>query len=291
MLKKILLSSMLSIVATGAFAVSSTVTSKDYVDDLVATKQAKIPAAGATGVGAGETIITYTGASGTIGERGIYNDASSYDATTDADKIITASALNGAVSNISTTETSKLTCYDANCTLWSIGTQTAYGMTPIDWSARVSINGTGHCDRRLSGLGYVTDDPCSAETLSYIGATDSKSGKWGTVFPYGDVYGKSVCSTISSGDYAVATDAQTTILDDEFASQTGVGGNTGGYCWCKMESPAVSKWVFRRAWNAAPADNCATYCAAYCGGKGNAENNRGLRTNASLRAAMFGSIQ
>ena len=123
-----LFGAIISIFATNAFAVSSTVTSKDYVDDLVATKQAKIPAAGATGVGAGETIITYTGAAGTIGERGIYNDATSYDATTDADKIITASALNGAVSNISTTTTSKLTCVDSpTCNLWTITEQTAYG--------------------------------------------------------------------------------------------------------------------------------------------------------------------
>lgn len=286
MLKKILLSSMLSIVATGAFAVSSTVTSKDYVDNLVATKQAKIPAAGATGVGAGETIITYTGAAGTIGERGIYNDASSYDATTDADKIITASALNGAVSNISTTETSKLTCYDNDCTLWSISTQTAYGQVPvIDLEALVNINGTGYCYKPLSGA-QVSLGTCITQPTNH--------GDWGTTFSHDgetvQVSGISACSSLTNnaapGTGAVA-DLPTLVQNHyESAMNNAPTSNpAGGYCYCKLSSPEISgaRWIYATRYTWDNNSRCAAYCADACGDY--------VRTKSAMRNALFGTSQ
>ena len=277
MLKKILLSSMLSIVATGAFAVSSTVTSKDYVDDLVATKQVKIPAAGATGVGAGETIITYTGAAGTIGERGIYSDASSYNATTDADKIITASALNGAVSNISTTETSKLTCYDTNCTLWNIGTQTAYGADPTMkmLNSLVNTNGTGKCDKRL-GNGTVTAGTCINQPTDY--------GDWGVIFSYNgetvQVSGISACSTWEGTSNQPASNQSA--VDSDYASNMSAAPTTGprlGHCYCKMTDPSITgaRWVFTYSY---PSFKCGDNCAGYCATRAQA--------NADFRRALFG---
>ena len=131
MLKKILLALILVVATTIAHAESDlkTAASKAYVDTSVETLQDKIPAANTPGVGAGETVMTYTAAgNGQIGERGLYSDISSYDASTDGDKLITASALNDTFTNLPTTGTTKLECANLNdgCTLWTIVDQTAY---------------------------------------------------------------------------------------------------------------------------------------------------------------------
>ena len=126
--KTLLLGAIASVLTINAFAVTSTVTSKDYVDTEVAKKQNTIPAAGTNTGTAGTAVVTYTGTAGTIGERGIYSDSTSYTAGTDANKLATASALNGAISNLPTIETSKLTCYDSpDCTLWTVADQEVYG--------------------------------------------------------------------------------------------------------------------------------------------------------------------
>ena len=105
-----------------------TVSSKAYVDTSVETRQAKIPAANTNSGTPGVSVVTYTTTgNGTIGERGIYSDPSSYE-NTDANKLVTASALRGSVANLHTMTTSKLTCYDTpTCTLWTVEDQHVYG--------------------------------------------------------------------------------------------------------------------------------------------------------------------
>ena len=107
-----------------------TVSSKAYVDTSVETRQNKIPAAGTNSANAGTTVVMYTTTgNGTIGERGIYDNPANYTAGTDANKLVTASALKGSVTNLPTMETSKLTCANesAGCTLWTIVDQQVYG--------------------------------------------------------------------------------------------------------------------------------------------------------------------
>ena len=107
-----------------------TVSSKAYVDTSVETRQNKIPAAGTNSANAGTTVVMYTTTgNGTIGERGIYDNPANYTAGTDANKLVTASALKGSVTNLPTMETSKLTCANesAGCTLWTIVDQEVYG--------------------------------------------------------------------------------------------------------------------------------------------------------------------
>jgi hypothetical protein len=104
-----------------------TPTSKGYVDNVVGTRQAKIPIAGTNSSTAGETVVMYTDTAGTIGERGIYNGGT-YTAGTDANKLVTAAALDSSVNNIDTMATTKLTCANSpTCNLWTIDSQTVYG--------------------------------------------------------------------------------------------------------------------------------------------------------------------
>ena len=62
-----------------AYAVTSTVTSKDYVDTEVGKKQNTIPVSGTNASTPGTTVVTYTNTAGTIGERGIFNPETDFD--------------------------------------------------------------------------------------------------------------------------------------------------------------------------------------------------------------------
>ena len=105
-------------------------TSVSYVQASVNTKQPKIPRAGTNSATPGTTVVTYTDAGGgQIGERGIYDGTSNYNATNDSNKLVTANALNNSVTNIPTITTSKLTCANpGTCDLWTLdNTQEVYG--------------------------------------------------------------------------------------------------------------------------------------------------------------------
>ena len=129
-MKRLLFGTVAMIMAMPSYAANDkTTTSLGYVESKLDALQDTIPAAGAQGVGAGTSVITYTSTSGEIGERALYTDASSYDASEDGDKLITASALNGAITSMPTTGTTALTCANTGCTLWSITDQTAYAVT------------------------------------------------------------------------------------------------------------------------------------------------------------------
>ncbi len=75
-----------------------------------------------------KTVSSKAYVNGTIGERGIYSDPTNYTAGTDGNKLVTASALKGSVTNLPTMETSKLTCANPDtCSLWTIEDQQVYG--------------------------------------------------------------------------------------------------------------------------------------------------------------------
>ena len=105
-----------------------TVSSKAYVDTSVETRQEKIPAANSNNTNIGVSVVMYTeDGDGEIGERQIYDGTNTYT-NGDANKLVTASALKGSVTNLPTMETSKLTCANpGTCSLWTIVDQEVYG--------------------------------------------------------------------------------------------------------------------------------------------------------------------
>ena len=187
MKKYLLFGVIASVLSINAYAVSATVTSKDYVDT---TRQATIPASGTNASTPGDTVVTYTSTAGTIGERGIcdaetyydgncgytnlvttdvigsvldyvdealiglpgtvpiydgngylgdesrgiYDGSNGYNSSTDADKLVTAAALQSATNLPEKTVTYK-TCVgwsgtphtDANCLLWNLSNTDVYG--------------------------------------------------------------------------------------------------------------------------------------------------------------------
>ena len=189
MLKKILLALILVVATTIAHADDDmkTAASKAYVDTSVETLQDKIPAANQAGVGLGETVMTYTAAgNGQIGERGIYTGANGYDASTDAEKLITASALNDTFTNLPTTGTTKLECANLNdgCTLWTIVDQTAYSIRlPLGYTQLEYIESTGtqYIDTGIVYARFVHDIQFTnqASTISLMGKNANQGMYWG----------------------------------------------------------------------------------------------------------------
>ena len=87
---KKLLFVVLALFAFVAYA-DNTITSKEYVDDQVATLQTQIPAKNTN------TVITNTGTAGTVGEKAIYDTSVAYN--TQSDALVTAGAFNSAIQN------------------------------------------------------------------------------------------------------------------------------------------------------------------------------------------------
>ncbi|MBO4700938.1 MAG: hypothetical protein J5620_04295 [Alphaproteobacteria bacterium] len=236
--------------------------------------------------GTANYIMTGTGTAGTVGEKPVYSTTNNY-----SNALVTAQTVNTAAT---TAANSELTCIDNDCLLWQIRTTTPSGLSiRIDFNPDTSISGTSVCWRNLSNEGNYAnyDGTCSASTLSYIGASGSKSGKWGTVFSYGDVSGITVCSSTTQNSVGtkVATDAQAAVLDSEYLAQTGTGLgdtelNTDYHCWCKMENPGTSKWIYVNTRNYGSSTRCSDMCVNDCA--------RSVRDNdgGNFRTTMYGTI-
>ena len=234
-------------------------------------------------------VATNTGINGLVGQKPIYDATNNYNTA-----LVDAQTLNNAVINAVNSELIQVDetgTASSTGTLWKLND--AANLTLLNTrealdvsSLNTATNGTSRCFRGVSGK-YNENGTCSATTLSRLGSSGNKSGLWGTVFPYGDIVGKSVCSS-QSGTYPnVATAEQNTALNTEFITQTGNGNIADDqiYCWCKMDSlngddVAASSWVYLLA----PGDSafCAYNCPNNCAA--------GVQVYAAFRGAVFGSV-
>ena len=83
------------------------------------------------------------------------------------------------------------------------------------------------------------------------------------------ISGIGICSSTQGAGYQTATELDTSTTSDD-----------NRHCWCKMTSPAVSRWVFTAS--APSAGACAQSCTAAC-----ATHVQGV---ASCRSVMFSSL-
>ena len=110
---------------------------------------------------------------------------------------------------------------------------------------------------------------CTSDYSAYRGHID-----WaGTCTTNGvstPISGIGICSsTAGASQFATATELDTSSTSDDNKN-----------CWCKMTSPAVSRWVFYYLYSSAGscAHGCAPNCALY------------FKVNAAFRSALFGSL-
>ena len=113
---------------------------------------------------------------------------------------------------------------------------------------------------------------CTSNYNSYYNKTD-----WAATCTTNGVStpisGIGVCSSTSGSSIGqTATKLDTSSTADE-----------NMYCWCKMTSPAVSRWVFPQLWSAVvTASDCSSLCAYSCAAN--------VLTDASFMLAMFNSL-
>ena len=171
---------------TAVYVSNGATTSKPYVDDQIATRQVKIPAANPSNTNIGDTVITYTNVAGggVIGERQLFTGENTYTAG-DANKLITASALNERFTNLPTTDTTKLQCanQDDGCTLWTIVDQTAYMCKPMGASATVSSECCTGVLTSAGKCGCAKKSDCGSGETCSSGNCVSGFGPIGPIFP------------------------------------------------------------------------------------------------------------
>ena len=258
-------------------------TSKPYVDDAVSTRQDKIPAANPSNTNLGETVMTYTAnGDGEIGERELFTGGT-YDATNDADKLITASALKSAFT-LPETQTTKLVCANpGTCDLWTITEQTAYGRIDL-----MSIMGN------VRGTGYTSNDDSGEESIDTYNMSNSiiSGDPMAFAVDYGDkgmIKGHGRCSSQvgDNNDYTWTNPTISSTLPD----------SEGLYCYCTLDSytplngsmtalsaPLVFSYEFG---SLRGLSGCADRCAGFCAARLQFDSASDL----AFRAAMFNSVQ
>ena len=292
-MKRILIGTVAVMMTVPCFAAGENVlTSKPYVDDAVSTRQDKIPAANPSNTNLGETVMTYTpNGDGEIGERELFTGGT-YNAATDGDKLITASALKSAFT-LPETQTTKLVCANQSegCTLWTITNQTAYGIsgngtTTIDLASIMGMS-------RGTARAYRSNSGSSSSNASTYGVTQNGT----LVIDYGNgkrISGKSQCSsragdthTWDNGTYNTISSNFTPTLPDASGENCYCqldGYTTNGDNWGNMTALSAP-WVFYNGYGAA--SDCATYCAGDCANGLRFDNEFEL----AFRAAVFNSVQ
>lgn len=205
--------------------------------------------------GTADYVMTGTGTAGTLGEKPVYSASAQLSTA-----LVTAQTINTAAMDAANSE---MMCHSyvanasqtpENCLLWEIKQSISKPLQSY-WQ-NPSTPYTSSCYRKAYGNytegGIVRNDQngnCSSATVSYLGTLNNKSGKWGTVFPYGDISGVSKCVNYIANP-GIAT-------DEQINSQS-----TGGVCWCKMQNPIVSKWAIGMSYG--NLTNCNKVCAGTC---------------------------
>ena len=113
-------------------------------------------------------------------------------------------------------------------------------------------------DPRIDGIGYCyySIDGTDQDQLD---CSVSNSGDWGVKFPEYTVMGIAACSDLP-GEYSELATDQAKV--DTAYTRTSTSLPKGGNCYCKMESPVMSFWVF--LYSSDDSSSCAHYCADYC---------------------------
>lgn len=91
---------------------------------------------------------------------------------------------------------------------------------------------------------------------------------WSATFSAYTITGNAACNEVSGTVNTVNTGLYT------------VAGDVGQYCWCQMQTPMSSYWVFLNTY--ASADACASGCTGACG--------TAVQSNTTFRTALLESV-
>ncbi|MCQ2581993.1 MAG: hypothetical protein MJ170_03355 [Alphaproteobacteria bacterium] len=268
------------------------IASVGYVDGVVATKQDTIPdiATIRTGAGLGATAVQPSTLS-TVAKTGSYNDLSNKPTIPTVPTTISSFTNDSGYITTSyhdSTKQDKLPTGPSDGKKYSLiwngngfsfeEFTTGGDSTPIDWDAideyLSKLRPSGYASYGLDGQHCVgmdanydlfgVDAGGSCSDPEFAGMV---AGDWYVDIPEMNtkIEGRALCSS-TNGTYASDPD--------------GSGSGDTRYCWCKITSPAASRWLF--FYDDFDADDCAFYCAYYCGND--------IRDFSDVRSVVFGSI-
>ncbi len=152
--KSFLVGAIASAIAINSVFADTIVTSKKYVDDRDALKQDKITA------GTAGNVVLYNGTQNgqtQFSERAIYDGTNDYDETTDANKLITAGAVNTMAPELPTGNSGYAVLYDNS---GNIG-----GETPIDYYGNAWFDSEGGAMTGGTGTNMHDEELLTARAL------------------------------------------------------------------------------------------------------------------------------
>ncbi len=115
----------------------------------------------------------------------------------------------------------------------------------------------------------------SSTNCTFVQALSSQSD-WGSVCSNINISGVSMCGYMANNwNASVGWATESVQLSSDLYKND--------KCFCKMMSPAVSRWVYAKDFSGdGGAGNCATWCQSACAGI--------LAENSALRSGMFGVL-
>ena len=154
-----------------------------------------------------------------------------------------------------------------------------------------------------------TNEICKRKTLNMIVLqknvngtvtdVDTESLRWAVDFGYdlfanthtvsvSEITGSTTCNDIAvkSAIDGSSNNAGATEPGDANTFLRAATNDVGTNCWCKMDGPVTSWWVYLKTYDSA--DACASGCTSYCA-NGMANNNE-MSNGRLMRSAIFDAI-
>lgn len=161
----------------------------------------------------------------------------------------------------------------------------------------------------VSSYGADTNEICKRKTMMMIVLQKNTNGtvtdidtdalKWGVDYGYdlfanthtvsaSEITGSTTCNDISvkSAIDGSSNNAGAAEPGDANTFLRAATGDVGTNCWCKMDGPVTSWWVYLKTYDSA--DACASGCTSYCA-NGMANNNE-MSNGRLMRSAIFDAI-
>ncbi|MBQ0013544.1 MAG: hypothetical protein KBS86_03185 [Proteobacteria bacterium] len=269
------------------------IASVGYVDSVVATKQDTISDIETirTGAGLGATAVQPSSLS-TVATSGSYNDLSNKPTLSTVATSGSYNDLSGKPTLATVATSGSYNDLSNKPTIPSLPTGPSGGRYNLVWNGNTGkfvfelVPGScpsGTYDIGFSqcidpakngtGYGYINDSVHSwlgpdSYNASKYGLTQDNT--WGLTLYTGDkIKGEALCSS-TDGTYAKPGNPDEAFDED-----------TSQYCWCRMTSPAVSRWVFfgDDDFSIFCAHRCVDYCASF------------VHDVSDFRSVVFGSVE
>lgn len=161
----------------------------------------------------------------------------------------------------------------------------------------------------LPSYGADTNEICKRKTLTMIVLqknvngvvtdTDSSTMRWAVDYDYdlfanshteylSEIIGSTTCNDIvvKSAIDGSSNNAGTAEPGDANTFLRAATNDVGSNCWCKMDGPVTSWWVYLKTFDSA--DACASGCTSYCAN--GMANNTEMSNGRLMRNAIFDAI-